>query len=272
MMTNFDVLTKLWIWRSPAWWFANAAIGLYLVFGYPRQVSARNIAFFGISVAAFLIALTSPLATLASRYMFSAHMAQHLLILLIVPLFAVLAWPASTSSPSPLPQRQNGAIPIAWIAGIGAMWFWHIPAMCNASMSSPFVFGIQQTSLIAAGALYWWPVFAPDTSRRMQPHLAAAYLFSGCLGCTLLGIYIAFSPISVCPMYNAPVGSNELIRLIRQQWGFSHRIDQQVGGLLMWVPACMVYLAAILASLKSWYGLSSQNPIPAKSFAKEQPQ
>lgn len=271
MMTNFDVLTKLWMWRSCAWWFANAAIGVYLVFACRRHVSPRNIAYFGISVAAFLIALTSPLATLASRYMFSAHMAQHLLMLLIVPLFAVLAWPASTYSIGRVPQLKNSAVPIAWMAGIGAMWFWHIPAMCNASMSSPSVFGIQQITLVAAGAAFWWPVFGPVASLRIQPHLAAAYLFAGCLGCTLLGIYITFSPVSVCPMYIAPVGSNELISLIRERWGFSYRIDQQVGGLLMWVPACMIYLGAILASLKSWYHVPGQNLISI-SLGKESPQ
>jgi cytochrome c oxidase assembly factor CtaG len=87
----------------------------------------------------------------------------------------------------------------------------------------------------------------------MPPPLAAAYLFAGCVGCSLLGIYVTFSPVAVCPLYGAPGGSGELAILIRGQWGLTHRLDQQLGGLLMWVPACAIYLAAILATLTSWY-------------------
>jgi putative membrane protein len=72
-----------------------------------------------------------------------------------------------------------------------------------------------------------------------------------------------------CPLYNSPVGSNDLLTLIREQWGFTHRIDQQVGGLLMWVPACMIYLAAILASLGSWYRVPDPGNATSTSLAAE---
>jgi putative membrane protein len=94
----------------------------------------------------------------------------------------------------------------------------------------------------------------------MQPHLAAMYLFAGCLGCSLLGIYVAFSPVSVCPLYSAPTGSSELLTLVRDQWGLTPRIDQQVGGLLMWVPACLVYVGAILTKISAWYQVPEQSP------------
>jgi cytochrome c oxidase assembly factor CtaG len=155
------------------------------------------------------------------------------------------------------------------MAGVGAMWFWHIPALCTASMRSPPVFAVQILSLITAGAAFWWPVFCPIVQRRMQPHLATGYLFAGCLGCTLLGIYVAFSPIPVCPLYCHPTGSAEVINLIDQQWGFTPRADQQVGGLLMWVPACLVYLSAIIASLRSWYQDPYQNGSPSIPSATE---
>jgi cytochrome c oxidase assembly factor CtaG len=95
------------------------------------------------------------------------------------------------------------------------------------------------------------------------------YLFSGCLGCTLLGIYITFSPISVCPLYDSPTGSSEILRLIRDQWGITHEMDQQLGGLLMWVPACIVYLCAILARLSSWYRTTDQNQTDSSPLVTE---
>jgi cytochrome c oxidase assembly factor CtaG len=104
----------------------------------------------------------------------------------------------------------------------------------------------------------------------MQPHVAAGYLFSGCVGCSLLGIYITFSPASVCPLYAVSGGgSAELMRLVHEQWGLTHRLDQQVGGLLMWVPACMVYLGAILAMLSSWYRVPERMDAPSHDFALE---
>jgi putative membrane protein len=271
MMTNLDVVTKLWNWHSPAWGVTLIAAGFYCVLAWRRNVSLKNIAFFAACAAAFLLALASPVATLASRYLFSAHMAQHLLLLLIVPLCGILAWPSpkelANSGRSPRPRR--GSVPIGWAAGVGAMWLWHIPALCTASMRSPIVLDIQIVSLIVAGAAFWWPVFSPIIECRMPPHLAATYLFAGCVGCSLLGIYITFSPVSVCPLYANPTGSSDLLRLIREQWGFSHRVDQQVGGLLMWVPACMIYLLAILTKLSSWYHVSGPSESATTSLAAE---
>jgi cytochrome c oxidase assembly factor CtaG len=256
MMTNVRLLTELWDWRSPAWWVALAATGAYATVAMRRRASARQVAFFATSVAAFLVALASPLATLASRYLFSAHMAQHLLLLLIVPLCALLGWPTRRTgriATDAAGYRRRGAVPIGWAAGVGAMWFWHVPALCTASMRSPVVFDIQIVSLVAAGAAFWQPVFGPAAARRLQPPLATAYLFAGCVGCSLLGIYVTFSPVAVCPLYVTPGGSGELVNLIRGEWGLTHRVDQQIGGLLMWVPACAIYLTAILATLSSWY-------------------
>src|SRR5205807_9262497 len=102
-MTNSRVLVELWDWRSPAWFIALAAGGIYVIIARRRGASLRQVGFFATSLAAFLIALVSPLAALASRYLFSAHMAQHLLLLLIVPLCAVLGWPVSTKTRFPAP-------------------------------------------------------------------------------------------------------------------------------------------------------------------------
>jgi putative membrane protein len=260
MMTTFQVLTDLWNDRSPAWLILVYATFVYTFAFLARGVSGRQIACFVLSAVTFVLALASPLAVLASSYSFSAHMLQHLMLLLIVPLFAMLAWPASNAPAagdvSLVPHR--GAIPLGWLAGVGAMWFWHIPVFCTAGMQHASVFAIQAVSLVAAGAAFWWPVFRPQLQRRLPPHVAALYLFSGCIGCSLLGIYITFSPISVCPLYAIEGGAPELSRLVHEQWGLTHRIDQQVGGLLMWVPACMVYLGAILATFANWYVVPEQ--------------
>jgi cytochrome c oxidase assembly factor CtaG len=265
MMTTFDVLTSLWNERSPAWLIVLVATFIYTLAVLAREkVSRRRIAYFVVSAVALVLALASPLAALASRYSFSAHMMQHLLLLLIVPLFAMLAWPSSGEPATADVSRASdrGAIPLGWLAGVGAMWFWHISALCTAAMQHSSIFAIQSASLVAAGAAFWWPIFRPQLQRRLPPYTAAVYLFSGCVGCSLLGIYITFSPVNVCPLYAAGGGSPELMHLVREQWGLTHRVDQQVGGLLMWVPACMVYLSAILAQFSSWYQVPLQHVAP----------
>lgn len=272
MMTSWQVISELWYWRSSAWVIVLLATFIYTLVVLRRPVTPRQVTCFVIAAATFLLALASPLAVLASRYSFSAHMMQHLLLLLIVPLCAILAWPSSAAVAAGNAAQASpfGTPALGWLAGVGAMWFWHVPALCTAAMQSRAVFAIQTCSLVAAGAAFWWPVFRPQLERRMQPHVAAAYLFSGCVGCSLLGIYITFSPVSVCPLYAAGGGGSvELMRLVHEQWGLTHRLDQQVGGLLMWVPACMVYLGAILAALSSWYRIPERACGAARHLAME---
>ncbi|HEY2585636.1 MAG TPA: cytochrome c oxidase assembly protein [Tepidisphaeraceae bacterium] len=265
-------MSELWYWRSPAWVIVLLATFVYTVAALRRPVTPRQVTCFVIAAATFVVALASPLAVLSSQYSFSAHMMQHLLLLLIVPLCAILAWPLSEAVatdnfalPSPF-----GTAAVGWLTSVGAMWFWHVPALCTAAMQNSGIFAIQTCSLVVAGAAFWWPVFRPQLQRRMQPHVAAAYLFAGCVGCSLLGIYITFSPVSVCPLYAAGGGGAlELTRLVHEQWGLTHRLDQQLGGLLMWVPACMVYLGAILATLSSWYHVPERADGASRYLAAE---
>jgi putative membrane protein len=258
-MSNLQIL-EFWYWQSPVWWLALAATIAYAVVIRRRKVSLVQIGCWAIAIAAFIIALASPLAVLASRFLFSAHMAQHLLLLLVAPLSGMLAWPRSDAAPKSNGSLRGVSILIGWLTGVGAMWFWHVPVLCTAAMLSSAVFDIQVLSLVGAGVAFWRPVFGPNLNRRLQPHLATGYLFTGCLGCSLLGIYITFTPVAVCPLYSMTLcDSTGILDVVRGQWGFTHRIDQQVGGLLMWVPACMVYLTAIMASLASWYRVGNES-------------
>ena len=88
----------------------------------------------------------------------------------------------------------------------------------------------------------------------MSPPGAVLYLFSACVACSILGILITFSPVSVCPIYaQAPIDRLGILNLIQSNWGITPEKDQQIGGLLMWVPMCLVYLSAIVAQLARWF-------------------
>jgi putative membrane protein len=239
--------------------------------GRPCRISAfglRYSAFFLLALVIFLFTLSSPLDTLADGYLFSAHMLQHLLLLLVIPPLVLLALPRRPDSangtsafsihPSYFPARTL----LCWLCGVGAMWFWHVPTLCNAATASPLIRSVQTVSLLALGTMFWLPILAPNARRRLSPLTGVLYLFTACVGCTLLGILITFAPVSVCSIYMHPVDRWGILPLIRQDWGLTPSVDQQVGGLLMWVPACFIYLCAILSLLVHWYTAAESEPQP----------
>ncbi|HEY2799848.1 MAG TPA: cytochrome c oxidase assembly protein, partial [Chthoniobacterales bacterium] len=205
------------------------------------------------AVVIFLLTLLSPINALADGYLFSAHMLQHILLLLIVPALLLISLPRSLS----LNRRPRFLThPLAgWFAGVGAMWFWHYPSLCNAAVSSRPVYAVQTVSLIILGTLFWSQVIAPREEERLSPPGAVFYLFSACVTCSGLGIILTFSPITVCPIYSMPaVHPLAISSMIRSTWAMTPERDQQIGGLLMWVPMCFIYLGAIFAQIARWFG------------------
>ncbi|HWX18191.1 MAG TPA: cytochrome c oxidase assembly protein [Chthoniobacterales bacterium] len=245
-MTTYQFLTTAWRWNSILLIFCALALaGYFLAFrrrGRP--------AYFGAALVVFLLALTSPVNALADGYLFSAHMVQHILLVLIVPALLLLSLPRSFSLPRPLIAFTHPLI--GWLAGVGAMWLWHVPALCNAATTSRAISAIQTTSLLLMGSVFWWQVLAPRETERLSPGVGIVYLFTACTACSILGIILTFAPVSICSVYQHPVDRLGMLGTIRG-WGLTSDRDQQIGGLLMWVPMCLIYLAAILAQLARWH-------------------
>lgn len=255
-MTTWQIVTGLWRLGSPAWLFAVAALAAYVsIFG--TRARGRLAAFAG-AVAVFLLAVVSPVAVLADGYLFSAHVVQHLLLLLLAPPLLIASLPpkrvASALEGRALRSVHEtvGSAPLSWMLGLGIMWLWHVPTLCSASVTSMPVFVLQAVTLLVAGTAFYWPVMNPVKEERLSPPASIAYLFLGCLACTALGILLTFSPVSACPIYMHPQDPFGIVPLLRTGWRMSPAADQQVGGLMMWVPACMVYLTAILIITKRW--------------------
>lgn len=236
------------------------ALLLGYVWAVRGRIRLRAAAFFA-GVLLIFLALCSPLDMLADQYLFSVHMAKHILFVLVVPALLLIAMPAEpfdrllSWSPARAAERFLRTPAVAWIAGIGVMAIWHIPALFNAALAHEPLHVVEHLSLLVAGTIYWWPVLSPLERSRMRPvPQAAAYLFSSCLACTTIGIAITFAPAPLYAPYAQPPDASGILRLIRDQWGISAETDQQIGGLLMWVPCCLVYLTATLAMFARWYG------------------
>lgn len=247
-MTTQQFLTSAWTWNTTVLLLSVVVILAYVcAFGVSRRV-LYLIAGLGV----FVLTLVSPLNALADGFLFSAHMAQHILLLLIVPALFLMSLPRWVSLG---PRSWLLVNPfVGWISGVGAMWFWHARPLCNAAVSSQFVGALQVSSLLVLGVIFWRQILAPREDERLSPPGAALYLFSACVACSVLGILITFAPVSVCPIYAQPRAVNfGIAKLIQVTWGFTPEKDQQVGGLLMWVPMCFVYLSAIIAQLARWF-------------------
>jgi cytochrome c oxidase assembly factor CtaG len=252
-MNTQDVLLQTWRCDPLA---ASASLGAIAAFFVAARAGLRPRASY-LAGAAIVVALAvaSPVGALSDGYLFSAHMLQHLLLVLVVPPLALLGIGFDSATDGP----RAGAAPrrfspiLGWILGVSAMWLWHAPTLCNAASQSALVHRAQEASLLAMGAAYWWPIVAPWGAQRLRPLQGAVYLFTACTACTVLGIIVTFSPVEVCSVYLHPVDSLGVLPLVRGAWGLTPAKDQQLGGLLMWVPACFVYGVGILALLARWY-------------------
>jgi cytochrome c oxidase assembly factor CtaG len=212
-------------------------------------------------VLVLFLALVSPLDVLGDTYLFSAHMAQHLLLIEIVPpllllgispaMFArLLSW-----RPAVAVERVLGQPALAWIIGIGTVWLWHAPGMYNAALASEDFHIVEHLCFLVASTMFWWPVIAPLPERRRLPAWAAAgYLAAGALANSVLGIVLTFSPPGIYPAYLHPHDTLGLLPLIRDDWGLTPVGDQRLGGGLMWMLGSLVYLLAIVLTVARWFG------------------
>jgi len=245
-MTTGEVLTSLWQVDL----VGLASLVAFVAAGVATRVDrslARALPL-GFAIVVLAVALLSPVGRLADGYLFSAHMLQHLLLVLVVPPLVLLSLGSVPSPASPAARSGRAWIP-GWLLGVGAMWLWHAPTLCNAAATSVAVHRLQEASLLGMGTAFWWPALSPLPRARLSPLGGMAYLFTACVACTLLGVIVTFSPVEVCSVFAHPNDSLGVLPLLRDGWGLTPERDQRIGGLLMWVPACLVYGAGILAQL-----------------------
>jgi putative membrane protein len=278
-MTSWRLLASAWDW-DPFVIAASAALTVfYLLLARPR--APWKTALFLSGVTLLLIDLLSPLDLLACRYLFSAHVVQHLLLTLVIGPLVVLGLPRPPAQAevraAPLCalrygwiasiERVLGSPAVAWPVGVLPMIAWHMPPLFNAALASPTLHMIQHLSFLVTGSIFWWPILGPLAERRPGPLAAIVYLFSACTACSILGAALTFTPLGAYAAFAHAGDADPILRLIQNGWGLGPQSDQQLGGMLMWVPGCLVYLTAILATIGHWYSASNNLPsVPAPSL------
>jgi putative membrane protein len=232
-----------WDWEPSVIVGCAALAACYLA--VVRKRSLSRMPFFLAGVMLLLLDLVSPIDALADRYLFSAHIVQHFLLALVIPPLLLLGTPSFELGALSKVERVIGQPPVSWLLGVGTMLAWHIPALFNAALANDGLHVFQHLSFLITGVIFWWPILGPLQDRHLTPLVAVSYLFSACVCCSLLGAFLTFGPVGLYPAYLNPP---------EQLWGLDPKSDQQLGGMLMWIPGCFVYLAGILSTVMRWYG------------------
>ena len=241
------------------WLYARGVRTLWARAGVGRGVGRGQAAAFAAGLLTLAVALVSPLDALADA-LFSAHMVQHLLLILVAAPLLILGAPA-------VPTLW--ALPLRWRRRLGHGWhdapwlrrawhgltrpltvwwlhtlavlLWHLPALYQAALVNPTVHALEHASFLGTALLFWWLLLDPHGRRRLGRGADVLYVFTMSLPSGLLGALFAFAS---APWYPAYVGTTA--------WGLSPTDDQQLAGLIMWVPAGVVYLIAAGALFVAW--------------------
>jgi putative membrane protein len=213
---------------------------------------AAAVSFF-VGWASLAGALIGPFHAL-SETLFSAHMTQHEILMLVSAPLIILGRP-QIAAVWALPIRwrnhvsditNNAAFENIWrfISGTfvafmihaGALWIWHIPTLFDATLASDLVHALQHASFFGTALLFWWAIV--NASRDWKSSFVGVlFLFLTSLHSGILGALLTFTREI---WYAAYLNTTSV-------WGLTPFEDQQLGGLIMWVPAGLVYIGAGLA-------------------------
>ncbi|MFL5281720.1 MAG: cytochrome c oxidase assembly protein [Rhodopila sp.] len=233
------------------WAYGRGVLRLWRRAGRWRGIGRLQVLSFLLGELVLVIALVSPLDQLGGTLL-SAHMAQHGLLMAVAPPLLLVGQPgAAFAWAFPARGRKGflGARPWRAVAnatnalsrpgpGAGlhglALWLWHSPGAFDAALQSEWVHTLEHASFFGTALLFWRALVAGYSGHRTAKTIGSAFLtliHSGLLG--------ALITLSTRPLYKWYSGRAEL-------WGLSALEDQQLAGLLMWVPMGSVYFGVCL--------------------------
>lgn len=224
--------SSLWLrWNlDPILLVALVAVGVgYAVLARINQRSdgARRTIFFYLGWALVCLALISPLCSL-SVSLFSVRIGQHMLL-------ETVAAPLIALGFTPSRRTSNGAI-VAAAAFAAALAFWHAPRPYVATFDSTFVYWTMHVTLFGSALWFWREVIGAPPG-RMATSLAATLGVS--LTMALVGAVILFAPE---PLYAPHI-------ITAGAWGLTPLADEQLGAVVMWVPAGLIFVISVMLSL-----------------------
>lgn len=213
----------------------------------------------GLGIITVFLALTSPLHDLGERYMFSAHMLQHLLLLLVAAPLLVMGLPTGQMKRAlrigwvARTEKILSQPVFAWVLSIGTLWVWHIPALYNAALTNHDLHIFEHISFLVTAVIFWWTGLNPIHRLQMNTIPAMLFFFFAALASSILGLLLSFAPTTMYPTYVNPIDTSHILPLIRGEWSLTAQADQQIGGIMMWATGGFGYLTGVVIVMIRWY-------------------
>lgn len=235
-----------------------------------RGIRRSHVLSFGLGATALVVALLSPLDAL-SDVLFSAHMGQHELLILVAAPLLVLGKPGLSSlwaMPSALRSRAAAAIaasPVrtSWrvisAPGISlglhvlVLWLWHLPGPFQAALGSESIHAFQHVTLFLTAALFWWGV-SQGRYGRAGYGAAALFVFVNSIQGGILAALLTVAQRAWYPVHAVRTAAA----------GHDPLSDQQLAGLIMWVPAGAISVLLGLALFAAWLGYAARRRAAAE--------
>jgi putative membrane protein len=266
---DFDLLSD-WSARPGVAWPMLIAAGVYAIglarvwrrAGVGHGISVARAGAFAGGLCVLVVALMSPLDAISSA-LFSVHMVQHLLLMLAAAPLLVLGTPEVALLWS-LPPRWRGAVgrienslarsvagrderggagPVLAVAlATGALWIWHMPQLYDLALRNDAVHTAEHTGYLVTSILFWATVLRLRGRERLGNGLRVFYVFAMALQGSILGALITFASR---PLYAAYVTAP-------RAWGLEPLVDQQLAGLIMWVPPALLYMGVTAYLFVGW--------------------
>jgi putative membrane protein len=242
------------------WCYARGVLGIWDQVGRGRVVTRWQARAWTAGILALLVALASPLEALAGT-LFSAHMAQHVLLTTVAAPLLVLSRPVLPllqGLPHRLRQRfarlQERAQALrgltyatAWplaAAGLhGAVtWLWHLPGPYQAALRSDVVHATEHVTLVGSAVLLWWAILESGRRSAFGYGTGIAAVFVVALSQGALGAVLTFAPNILYAHYAASTAI----------WGMAALHDQHVAGVVMWAPGKFVHGLVVVLLAVAW--------------------
>ena len=223
-----------------------------------EDVDSRQVATFTAGVLVIFISLLSPIHELSDKYLFSAHMLQHVLLTLIAPPLLVLGTPDWLIRPLLRPDLSFRIArlvthPIVAFAVFNFIFsLWHVPSLYNTSVTNHGVHIVEHLMFMAAAVIMWWPIASrmPELPRLSYP-LQMMYLFLLSIAQIIVFAVITFAPE---PLYDWYVDAPRV-------WNISPLADQQIGAIIMKLGGGILFGVLIVIAFFKWFNMGGgQSP------------
>ena len=259
-------LWSAWTWSPTvliglalgAWLYARGIRALWRRAGRGRVAAVWRVWCWYAGLLSVFLALVSPVDAVGEA-LFSVHMVQHLLLMMVAAPLIVLGDPVTvTLWALPIRLRRHIGLgwrharglraswqvitlaPVAWTIHVFTLWIWHAPSFFERALNNELVHELEHATFFVTALLFWWLLFAPR-GHRLTVGAKSAYLFAAMLQGTILGAVITFARH---PWYWSYFGTT-------RAWGLTPLEDQQLAGLIMWIPAGLIYLVALIPIVAS---------------------